>query len=113
MDSVVFALLRLAPERDSELIASYHHYSEALSQALSPEQYQQYAEHLQRHGALRMIDELAPTDLSELTPEEQSILAAIRANRVATEAYRQVAVLLRQRGHADIAPVLDVLEIGN
>lgn len=113
MNSVVYALLRLAPERDSELISSYHHYSEALSQALSPEQCQQYAEHLQRQGVLRMIDDLTPTDTADLTPDEHNILASIQANQATAQAYRQVTMLLRQRGHTGTSPELDMLEIGN
>ena len=106
MDTLMDALMGLAPVRDPELLDSYHRYVACLEMILTPEQRATYAKLIQRTGVVRVFDTLTPDELADLDADEAAIATAIIADGTTTLENRRVASLLNQHGLHEVAPDL-------
>jgi hypothetical protein len=106
MSALYDALLSLSPVQDPELLDGYRHYESLLTAILTPAQLATYAAYIRRSGTIRIFEEMAPDELSDLTTEENVIALAIMADEHGSMENRRVAALLNQRGQHDVAPDL-------
>ena len=106
MDTLMDALIGLAPVRDPELLDSYHRYAACLEMILTPEQRAAYAKLIQHTGVVRVFDTLTPDELADLDADEAAIATAIIADGTTTLENRRVASLLNQQGLHEVAPDL-------
>jgi len=104
MQPIVAALTQIAPVDDPEVVAGYQRYAEMLGAILTPEQIATYADMIQRTGAVRVFEDLAPEELAALTIDETAVATNIIADEDATMENRRVAALLSQRGQMRAVP---------
>jgi hypothetical protein len=107
MSSFYDALTSLAPVSDAEALNGYQRYEAVLTNILTPEQLQTYADMIRRTGTIRVFEEMSPDELAALPPDEAAIATAVMADTDATMENRRVVALLNQRGQHDVAPDLD------
>ncbi len=107
MSNFYDALAGLSPVSDPEALNGYQRYEALLTNILTPEQLQTYADMIRRTETIRVFDEMSPDELAALTPEETAIANAVIADTEATMENRRVVALLNQRGQHDVAPDLD------
>lgn len=103
MHPVFHALLRLAPERDAEILEGFQRYAAALDGILTPEQINLYSDYLRRTHQYRILETLSDEDFKELSQEEQQIANIIIADMQACNENRRVAALLLQRDHVEFS----------
>ena len=106
MGAVYDALVELSPARDPELLDGYRAYESALAAVLTAEQMDNYVQYVRRSNSVRVFEEIAPDELSSLSPDESAMATAIMADENASMENRRVAALLNQRGQHDAAPDL-------
>lgn len=104
MGALYEALANLSPVHDHELLDGYRRYEELLTNILTLEQMEQYAEEVRRSGAIRIFEEMSTAELASLSPEVQAIAEAVMAHENVTMENRRVVALLHQRGQEAVAP---------
>ncbi len=106
--SVIYdALVNLASVHDPEMLEGYERYATLLGTILTPEQVAAYAAEIQQTGEIRILEELTPAELATLSPAEQIIATAVKADANISMENRRVVALLNQRGQHTVAPDLD------
>jgi hypothetical protein len=98
--------LRLAPERDEELLDGFQRCESMLMDILTPEQMDEYAEAIRWTGEIRILEDLTPAEVAALTPEMRAIAETIIADLNVSMENRRVVALLNQRGEHVLAPDL-------
>jgi hypothetical protein len=106
MSTLYDALVGLSPAHDTEMLEGYRRYESLLETILTPEQIEDYANSIRQSDTIRIFEELTPTELAALTPEERAIALAIKADENISMENRRVVALLNQRGQHAVAPDL-------
>lgn len=106
MGALFNALVELSPAHDAELLDGYQRYEALIETILTPAQMEDYAASIRQAGEIRIFEELTPTELATLSPEERTIATAILADENISMENRRVVALLNQRGQHAVAPDL-------
>ena len=98
------ALEGLSPLREPELLDGYRRYEEVLTDILTPEQMETYADYIARSGEVRILEELTPAEIDALPFGMPTIAANIVAETTISMENRRVAALLNQYGEHGVTP---------
>ncbi len=104
MGALYDALVSLSRVQDAEVLEGYRRYEWQLTEILTPEQMEIYADYIQQADVIRIFEEMTPAELAALPPGVPAIAAAIIADTNISMENRRVVALLDQYGEHEATP---------